>query len=66
MPRNKKEEKKTVLPGHSFFWKTRMTNERMKAISDWIVSLKGEERMMLSDLMNDIRQDEEYHNNEGC
>lgn len=49
-----------VFDNHSFFLQTKLTQDRMRQISDWIGSLDTEHRKLLDDLLKDEREQEEY------
>ena len=48
---------------HTFFWHTKLSDERMQEISDWIGSLTLEEKYYLDDLLSDYRDELEWECN---
>lgn len=48
--------KKTNWPGHSFYWQTDLTVQRMREISDWVLSLPSDQKELLQDLVSDMKQ----------
>ncbi len=47
----------TVQKHRSFWWDTKLSAERMRAISDWVGSLSKEDRDKLDDLLEDYRNE---------
>lgn len=41
---------------HSFFWNTDLSDERMKEINAFIGGLTQEQRAMIQDLLDDVRE----------
>ena len=41
----------------SFFWKSKLTPERMDAIIAWLEGLPDENKSMINDLLDDVRAD---------
>jgi hypothetical protein len=66
MPRSKCKQPKTVHSHISFFWDTRLTNERMEEINAWVATLTEEQLKMLHDLQVDSRQEGDFSSSEGC
>ena len=50
----------SVTKNHSFFWDTKLTEERMWEISDWLGSLTPEQRKLLDDMLADMREEAEW------
>ena len=44
------EKRVGVFPGHTFFWDTELSEDRMEEISNWIVAPPKDEWLMLQDL----------------
>lgn len=53
----------SVKEFHTFFWHTKLSDERMQEISDWIGSLTLEEKCRLDDLLSDYRDELEWECN---
>ena len=54
---DEEQNKVGVFDNHAFFWKSSLTQERMRQIDQWIGSLTKEQRKMLDDLLSDTRDD---------
>ena len=46
----------TVQQGHSFYWQTNLSIDRMEEISAWIMTLTPEQRSYLRDIISDTRE----------
>ena len=41
----------------SFFWDTKLSQDRMQEIIDWIAQLPDDQRALLNDLLDDVREE---------
>lgn len=46
---------------HCFFWDTKLSDERMKEINNWIGTFTPEQRKMFDDLLWDYRDEIEWN-----
>jgi len=53
------------IDGWPYFWDTRLSDERQRQILDWVKSLPPEQKKMLDDVVQDEREDEQWHADAG-
>jgi ABC-type phosphate/phosphonate transport system substrate-binding protein len=56
--------KKTVYPNWSFFWNTRLSEDRMQEISDFLGTLSKQDKNKIEDLIQDSKEEADYDCNE--
>ena len=45
----------------SFHWNSRLSDQRKQELIDWVASLSDDEAGMLEDLLQDVRDDEQFY-----
>jgi len=58
-------EKKTVWANHSFYWKTNLSEDRMREIDDLLGGMTPYQRAMIGDLIGDVREEQRFEDDYG-
>lgn len=59
------DNKVTVYPNHAFYFRTSLSEERMKEINAWLGTLTNDQRSLLEDVLDDVREWRDFHQSLG-